>query len=187
MIIVAVGHHKNVGKDRFVAFCFDFLRGQGIKKKISKRGFAEPVYEMCHRLYSWAGFKTKVHYDSNPNAKNDMLATGKTVRQTLIDVGQHMRKYDDMIWVNCALRTIDSDILFLTDLRFPTEFNECVARDAIMVRVTRPGLPKPTDEADIALDGWEDKWNFTINNNHGLDALYAEAQLFCEQNILRKL
>lgn len=187
MITVAVGHHKNVGKDKFVTFCFDVLRAHGVTKKIVRRGFADPVYHMCYVLYGWAGFKTKVYYDEHPNSKNDMLLTGKTVRDTLIEVGQHMRKYDDNVWVNAALKTVDAEVLFLTDLRFPTEFNHCDEGGAYMVRVTRPGLPKPTDEADTALDGWEDRWDFNIINDGDLNALYELAQEFVDKNIMTRL
>lgn len=187
MIIIAVGHHKNVGKDKFVTFCVDALRGQNIKKKIMRRGFADRVYEICYLVYGWAGFKTKVFYDAHPNSKNDLLLTGKTVRQTLIEVGQHFRKYDDNVWVNAALKTVEADILFLTDLRFPTEFTHCKQSQALMVRITRPGLVKPTDEADCALDGWEDQWDLTMNNDDDLNGFYIKAEVFVQEHILPRL
>ncbi len=180
-LIVAVGHQKNVGKDKFITFCIDLLRTRTRNKKIVRRGFADKIYELCHSIYGWAGFKTKVYYDEHPECKQDLLATNKTVRETLIEVGQHLRKIDNDIWVNTTLKTVDFDILFLSDLRFPTEFLHCKANKALMVRITRPGLIVPTDEADTALNGWEDKWDLMIPNTGSLSDLYVSADQFCNQ------
>jgi hypothetical protein len=182
--IVAIGHHKNVGKDQFVTFCIDILRRERRGMNILRVGFASKVYEICYLVYGWAGFKTKAYYDANPHCKNDLLATMKTVRETLIDVGQHMRKYDDDVWINAALKNVDFDLAFLTDLRFPTEFLHCKASKAILIHMIRPDLPKPTDEADIALDGWDDKWDLTIDNNGDLGELYAKAERFVKEYLL---
>jgi hypothetical protein len=172
-----------VGKDKFITFCIDYLRSRTRGVKITRRGFADKIYELCHSIYGWAGFKTKVYYDEHPECKNDMLATMKTVRQTLIEVGQHLRKIDDDIWVNTTLKTVDCDILFLSDLRFPTEFLHCQANKALMVRIIRPGLEVPTDEADTALDTWTDRWNLTVENNGELNDLYNKATAFCNDHL----
>lgn len=180
MKIIAIGHHKNVGKDKFITFCIDILRARTRGVKIARRGFADKIYELCHSIYGWAGFRTKVYYDEHPECKNDLLATNKTVRETLIEVGQHLRKIDNDIWVNTTLKTVDCDILFLSDLRFPTEFLHCQANKALLARIVRPGLPEPTDEADMALNDWTDRWNVTIENNGDLQDLYKNAQAFCD-------
>lgn len=182
--IVAIGHHKNVGKDQFVTFCLDVLRHERRGVNILRVGFATKVYEVCYLMYKWAGFKTKAYYDTHPASKSDMLATAKTVRQTLIDVGQHMRKYDDDIWINAALKDVDFDIAFLTDLRFPTEFMHCVANNAILIHMTRPGLEEPTDEADTALNGWDNRWSLHIENNGDLNDLYKKAEAFVKVHLL---
>ncbi len=183
MKIIAVGHQKNVGKDKFITFCFDHLRTKTRALRIVRRGFADKIYEMCHSIYGWAGFKSKVYYDENPERKNERLATGKTVRELLIEVGQHLRTIDKDIWVNTTLKTVDADILFLSDLRFPTEFLHCQANKALMVKVHRPGLPVPTDEADTALNTWEDRWDYIIPNSGDLLALYAKAVALCDHNL----
>ncbi len=181
--IVAIGHQKYVGKDKFITFCVDHLRSRTRGTKVLRRGFADKIYEACHSFYGWAGFKPKVYYDEHPESKKDLLATNKTVRDTLIEVGQHLRKIDNDIWVNAALKTADSDILFLSDLRFPTEFLHCQANGGLMVNMVRPGLEEPTDEADTALNGWDDKWCVTVANDGDLNDLYNKAVLFCDDHL----
>ncbi len=182
--IIAIGHHKNVGKDQFVKFCIDIIRAERRGVNIMSVGFATKVYEICYLTYGWAGFKTKTYYDSHPACKNDVLDNGKTVRQTLIDVGQHMRKLDNDIWINAALKGTNFDIAFMTDLRFPAEFLHCKANKATMIHMIRPGLPIPTDEADTALNGWEDKWDIVVVNDGDLEALYNKANAFVREHLL---
>lgn len=182
--IIAVGHQKNVGKDQFVKFCIDVLRSHYRGAKILRRGFADKLYDICHLLYGWAGFQTRQYYADHPYAKETRLDIGKTVRQVLIEVGQHMRAYDSDVWINANLKAIDFDILFVTDLRFPNEFLHCMANNAMMLLITRPGLVIPTDEADTALNGWDGKWNLQLHNEGDLQAWYTKAENFVKEYLL---
>lgn len=178
--IVAFGHQKGVGKDQFVKFCIELLRGKMGKMSLVRRGFADKLYDSCYSMYGWAGFKTKTYYDQNPKAKNDKLATGFTVRETLIALGNKIREYDKDVWINANLRESSFDILFITDMRYPNEFLHIKAvapAAAICVKITRPGLPEPTDEADTALNGW-DRWDVVIANDGDLNDLYMKAEQF---------
>ncbi len=174
--IIAFGHHKNVGKDQIIKFCIDILRPRTKSMRLLRRGFADKIYELAHSIYGWAGFREREYYARHPEAKNDVLLNGKTVRTVLIELGQHIRKYDDQVWVNANLRSDDFEVLFLSDLRFPTEFKAVRDLGGHLIRITRPGLPKPTDEADTALDGYEDQWDDLVENNECLNKLYKEAQ-----------
>lgn len=182
--IFAFGHQKSVGKDELIKFCIDILRPQMRASKIVRRGFADKLYDFCHSVYAWAGFKPRVYYTEHPNAKNDILATGFTVRDTLIKVGNKLREWDIDIWINANLRSEDFDILFISDLRYPNEFLQCQALGAKLINITRPGLPVPTDEADTALNGWEKKWDLTIENNTDLNGLYKHAETIVKEYIL---
>lgn len=174
--IIAFGHQKGVGKDEIVKFCFDILRPRSRALRIVRRGFADKMYDMLHQLYDWAGFRERAYYAQNPKAKSDMLLTGKTVRQMLIEYGQHLRKMDNDIWVNATLRSLDFDVLFVTDLRFPHEFESIKKLGGTVIRITRPGLEVPTDEADTALNGWEDQWHDEVHNDGDLGKLHSEAE-----------
>lgn len=184
-IIVAVGHHKNVGKDTFVKFCIDVLRPQSKRLKIVRRGFADKIYEFCHSVYGWDGFRDRLHYINHPEDKNIMLPNvKKTPRQLLIEIGTPvMRAYDDNIWINANLRALDFDVLFVSDLRFPNEFKAVEALGGSLIRVVRPNLSKPTDVADCALDGWEDKWDMTVENDGDLRKLHTIAETFVRSKL----
>lgn len=182
--ILAFGHQKYTGKDTLVRFCIDILRPQLSKQRLIRRGFADKLYDFCYLTYGWAGFKPRQHYVDHPYAKGDILSTGKTVRDTLIEVGNHLRSYDSDIWINACLRTTDFDTLFITDLRFPNEFLHCESVNATLIRVVRPGLPEPTDAADTALNGWEERWHDTVVNDGGLDKLHKEAERIINTYIL---
>lgn len=177
--IIAIGHQKNVGKDEFIKFCIDILRTKHRGLKIVRRGFADKLYDMLHQLYGWAGFQPRTYYAAHPHAKANMIVPlGKTVRDLLIEWGQHMRKLDGDIWINANLKTQDSDILFVSDMRFPNEFLHVQANSGLTVRLSRPGLPVPTDEADTALNGWDNRWDIHLENNGSLNDLHALAEEF---------
>jgi hypothetical protein len=185
--VIGIGHQKGVGKDHFVNYCFDVLRTETRKLKIVRRGFADKLYQFLHSTYAWAGFREKTYYDEKPERKNEVLKNGKTPRQMLIDVGTPvMRAYDNDIWINACLKDEDYDILFVTDLRFPNEFIAIEEMGGYLIRIIRPGLPIPTDVADTALNGWEERWKFTFQNNEDKKKLYTLAEAFTLTHILER-
>lgn len=187
-LIIGVGHQKNVGKDTFVGYCIDVLRAERRRLNIMRRGFADKLYEFCYSVYKWAGFQPKLYYEQDPSRKNDFLpALNCTARELLIKISQHIKKFDEEIWLNANLKNSDYDVLFCTDLRFPVEFNKVEELKGILVRVTKPGLPIPTDEADTALNGWEEKWHIHISNDKGKQELYALAESFIKQKVLPRI
>jgi hypothetical protein len=182
--IVAFGHQKRVGKDQFVKFLIDILRPQTGRAQIVRRGFADKLYDICHQLYGWAGFQNRAYYTLHPEEREWLLPDlGKTPRAILIEVGNHMRKYDPLVWLNATLRGMDYDLLLITDLRYPNEFTNVKALGGLCCRITRPGLPEPTDQADTALNGYPG-WDITIENNNDLGMLYKLAETFAQEYIL---
>lgn len=182
--IIAFGHQKHAGKDEMFKFCLDILRPQMRAKRIIRRGFADKLYDFCHVMYDWAGFKSREYYARHPEAKNDMLSIGITVRDLLIKMGNHLRQYDPNIWINGNIKSMDFDILFITDVRYPNEFEAIEKLGGKLIRVTRPGLEAPTDEADTALNGWEDRWHDLVENNECLGKLYKEAERIINRYVL---
>lgn len=186
MRIIAVGHHKGVGKDAFIRFCMDVLKAKYPKSTIARRGFADKLYDFCFSVYGWAGFKSRQYYVDNPAQKEIILPKlGKTPRQILIDVGNKMREYDPNIWLNANLKEVNCDFLFVSDCRYPNEFEPCYNEGAITVLMKRPNLPKPTDVADCALDS-ETRWHVTIDNDGDLNKLYKLAKDFIAEHFHEK-
>lgn len=185
-VIIAIGRHKNVGKDTFAMFLMDILRPVSRGKRIVRRGFADKLYHVLHLMYGWAGFQTLQYYQQNPAAKEIPLKNGKTPRQLLIEVGTPvLRAYDDDIHINACLKDEDYDILLVNDMRFPNEFKMVKSLGAVTVNIIRPGLVKPTDVADTGLDGWDDLWDETIYNDGDKQKLWKEAERIAEKYILK--
>lgn len=182
--IVAFGHQKNVGKDEVVKFLIDILRPDMRAKRIVRRGFADKLYDACHIMYGWAGFKSREYYSHNPSGKNDKLLTGLTVRETLIKVGNKVRDVYPDTWIEANLRDDGYDLLFVTDLRYPNEFNRIKELGGICIKIVRPGLPEPTDEADTALNG-HTGWDLTVHNNSDLGGLWKHAEVIAKEYILK--
>lgn len=181
--IIALGHQKKVGKDEFTKYCIDYLRPKSIFKSIVRRGFADKLYDFCYSIYEWAGFKPRQYYQENPDAKEVILPKiGKSPRTILIEIGNHMRAYDLGVWINAALSTVNCDLLFITDCRYPNELEAVRKVGGHTVKMIRPGLPIPTDIADTALNDYD--FDETINNSAGKRELYDQAKYFCETRIL---
>jgi hypothetical protein len=186
--IIAFGHQKFTGKDTLIRFCIDVLRPRSKGLKIIRRSFADCLYDVCYMMYNWAGFQPRAYYLDHPYAKNNILKNGKTVREILIEIGTPvMRAYDDNVWINACLMQNNYDVLFIGDLRFPNEFAAVRNLEGTLIRVTRPGLEVPTDIADTALNGWEDAWDETVENNDCLNKLHKEAERIVNRYILETL
>lgn len=183
MRLIAFGHQKLVGKDQFITFLVDILRPEMARARIVRRGFADKLYDICHSLYAWAGFRDRQYYIKNAVEKDKVLTIlGKTPRDILIGLSNKMREYDPDIWLNAATRTQDADVLFLSDLRYPNEFAAVKAAGGLCVKIARPGLPEPTDEADTALNG-HGGWDLTINNTGDLGDFWKMADTFVKEYI----
>lgn len=184
--IIAFGHQKGVGKDTIIKYMIDILRPESRRLRIVRRGFADKVYDVCHHLWGWAGFREREYYAANHAAKNDVLLNGKTVRQMLIEVGTPvMRAYDDDVWINAALKAEDFDILFVNDLRFPNEFKAIRRLGGTLIKVIRPGLAVPTDVADTALNDCTE-WDLTVNNDGELGRLHNLAQTLVQKYVFKQ-
>ena len=156
-IIVGIGHRQNTGKDTFARFVTAELRDRTTGIAIESRSFASKLKDTTYSLYQWTGIKPPQYYKDFPEHKKDMIpALGITMRQLWIDMGQHMRKYDENVWVNATLRNNLPHILFIRDLRFPNEANQIRELGGVLVKMIRPGEPEIDDEADKGLKHWTD-------------------------------
>lgn len=79
----------------------------------------------------------------------DQFAGGRKPRALLQGFGQDARRYDESVWVRKCFRTIEEfdqqakeeGRLFqvvISDLRQPSEYNECKRRGYVILRVTAP-------------------------------------------------
>lgn len=192
MKIIAFGHRKRTGKDTLAKALAEALSEKVGKQFVKKAAFADPLYFICHMLYSWDGFATKEDYDLELADKTVVLPTiGKTPRQILIEMGTPAIR--DVVysntWIDYTLRKQSSDLkfLFISDLRFPNEFNAVKEAGGICVRIDRPSIPNTEDLADSALAN-ETRWDSIITNDGSLKKMMFTAAKelgpYLERNLL---
>lgn len=183
-IIVGIGHRQNTGKDTFARLVTTELRERVQGFAIESRSFAAKLKETTYSLYQWTGIKPPQFYEEHPHRKSDIIpALGITMRQLWIDVGNHMRKYDENVWVNATLRNNLPHVLFIQDMRFPNEATQIKEAKGLLVKMVRPGEPEIDDDADVALKHWE-RWDYTITAEN-LAELQVRAVQFADELITK--
>jgi hypothetical protein len=186
VMILGFGHRKRTGKDTLAKFVVSILREhEGYRgKNVSRRGFADHLYNTCYLLYSWAGFKRREYYEEYPEAKEAVLpALGKSPRQILIDVGCHLRLYDPPVWINAALRSDNADVIVVSDLRYPNEYQAIKEAGGYCFKVVRPSVKNTDDAADCALDK-QPHWDDIVENSGTLKDLHNQARRIVEAFVL---
>jgi hypothetical protein len=189
-VILTIGHESEVGKDTFAMFIIEYLRTKNLRGlKIVREGFADKLYEFCHSIYGWAGFQTRQYYIVNPKHKDIILpALGKSARQILIDVGNHMRDYDLNCWLNANLKNDDAHLKLVTDLRKMNEFEHCEQHNIFRLKIWIPGKPKSEHASDKDLYAVaKERWSEWLSNDGDLQCFNQKAIEFTDRNILPTL
>lgn len=157
---IAFGYRMRVGKDTAATYLHHKLGG----KQIS---FAAPIYDILHYAQGRCGFQK--HKD----------------RQFLQYVGtEWARSKDPDVWVNIVLReTKDDKNAFISDLRFPNEFEALKKNGWICVKIVRNyvedldgvGTGSHVHSSENALDGlMDEQWDYLLHNNGSLDEFYTQ-------------
>lgn len=181
-MIVAFGHEAGCGKDTFIMFCMDYIRAKYKSVEVLREGFADRLYDLCHSLYSWAGFQRRQHYIQNPKAKEEVLpAIGKTPRECLIGIAEGVREFDPFAWLSPVYRNKPRHLKFISDLR--TEQEVAVGKEvgAYLVKIERPNRPQIDCKVSAILRNRTDCWNEVIVNDGDLTAFLAKAIEFSER------
>lgn len=191
MKIIAFGHRKRTGKDT-IAKAFEHTLSEKMGKNfVRKIAFADPLYQICHELYSWDGFGTKEDYDLGFKDKTVLLPNiGKTPRQILIEMGTPAIRQVvyERTWIDCALKNQPPDIklLLISDLRFPNEFDAVKEAGGVCVRVDRPAIEPTEDIADSALAS-ETRWDCILVNDGSIRRLVYSAATALSEYLERRL
>lgn len=186
LFVVAFGHESRVGKDTAGKFLDSALRLAGIHSK--KISFAAKLKDISHQLYSWAGLKPGIFYESEEGAKlrNVKLPDlGLTPVEIWVQVGNKMREIYEHTWVMQALRTVppNVDCLIITDLRFPNEVTKVREMNGRCFKVFNPNVEKRMDNpADRALDGYTG-WDDILMNDSDLGMFNSTIDLLAERII----
>ena len=179
-MFIGFGYQKGQGKDTFADYLEKYLKQAGYS--VRRTSFAEPLYELCYNVYGWAGFLPREAYQIEPELKNKKLETGLTARQTLLNVGEHMREYDPTFWINHVFDSNkEAQFTIITDLRHINEVEAFKAArkkgtEAYMFKVERhKEIDYAANDIDKILDG-KDVWDFTIHNYGSLEDLENKAE-----------
>lgn len=181
-MIVAFGHESGVGKDTFARFVVEWVRLNHSNVEVIMDGFAVPIYELCERMYGWAGFRSRNFYENRRDLKEQILPLiGKSPRTLLIEIGQFMRTYDPMFWINRIKHDNRQCLRILTDLRDPYEFDNV---DCLRVKIHKPGF-----QSSIPMDDFlrSRQWDVTIERQEGLHLFRLQAFEFCETHLKGKI
>jgi hypothetical protein len=159
---IAFGYKMGVGKDEAVSY---------IRRKIDGRqiSFAGPLYSIMFYAQEVCGFEKQKD------------------RQFLQYVGtEWAREKDPDIWVRLAIENASRMLgnLFLTDLRFPNEFEALKNDGWLCVKINRSstegreGSGKKSHHSEKALDLVHDnRWDYIIDNNGTLEEFYKKLDI----------
>jgi hypothetical protein len=157
-----------VGKDTAAKILMGDCRIKWPKTNTQRTAFATKLKVIAQDLYKWAGVRDGCYYDNFPEERNKIIpALGITVVDLWINIGNDLRRSDPNIWVNHVLQNHQSDILIISDLRYPNEAEHIQKLGGKCIKIIRDAAPKRDSVADNALEGW-DKWDKVIINNDDL-------------------
>lgn len=181
MIIVGIGHKSDQGKDKFCDFLMTELRTRTRSKRIVKMGFADQLKQTFHQLFSWTGIQPPETYEANRGLRTQIIPHfGTDIVSQWIKFGNHLRAYDEPIWINALLKGVKADVLLLKDLRFPNEAKAIMENGGETYKLVRPGFPGRDSDSDNALNDW-DKWTGVIPNNGTLVDLHGHVLKLAER------
>lgn len=169
--IIAFGHRSRVGKDSAAKIAERIIRLEYQGITVQRVGFADKLKSICFQLFGQYGMKDGQHYEDHPEDRHVKLSCGKTPIEILIEVGESMKKTCPTIWVDHVLNNCRTQVLLISDLRFPIEVEAVKKLGGKIVKVER-NVPKLDTVADNALEGFKD-WDYIIHNDESLDYLYT--------------
>ena len=150
---VAFGYRQRSGKDTSADRLIELFGG-------TRRSFAEPLKDILRYAQTRLGFE---------QTKD---------RAFLQYVGTEWARHQDPdVFVRLAVAVgSESDSTYITDLRFPNEFEKCRAAGYVMVKVVRRVTGEYDSHAsETALDSYADaEWDVVVRNDGTLEELYAQ-------------
>lgn len=151
------------------------------------------IKKFAGKLKQIAGILTGIHVEKFEDQEfkktemDDVWAINGmpiTIRQFLQRLGTEAIR-DNLhsnAWVNALLADYKDDNWIITDLRFPNEFAALKRKDAILIRVVRPGLEHADHISETALDSYV--FDEEIVNDGTIDDLINKVKTMMERRNL---
>jgi len=190
MRVIGLGHRKGTGKDTLADMLVEEIR---VKHKLAavKLSFADGIKDLSFTMFSRYGLLPAEYYEDDREAKE--LPIGGVLgdispRDIYIKVGQFMRSIDEDYWVTDLFCRADAmnthgvypDVVVVPDVRFPNEFAKFKEEGYPLIKVVNPRVPDTSDEADDALEGYNE-WDHRVINSRSLMVLREMATLLVEE------
>lgn len=166
MIVIGLSGKKLSGKDTV----FMLLKESMINLTIERVAFADALKQEVAELL-------KVDVATIEQQKSRF-------RGILQWYGTDWRRADDEnYWIKRAQEKINalagtSDVVVVTDVRFPNEAELVRSNDGLLVRINRQGPSTDTHSSETAMDGYTP--DLVIDNTGTLDALKANVSLLAK-------
>jgi hypothetical protein len=167
-----------MGKDTATKMLITALKFGAVQfpKGVRHVSFATHLKAVSHRLYKHLGLKDGEHYENNPKDRDIVLPTiNKTAVQIWIDVGMALRVVYPDTWVDAGIWGADSDVIIISDLRFPNEVARIKSLGGLCVKIHKPDVPYRDSPADNALEDYTG-WDKVIINDGSLNDLHKQIE-----------
>jgi len=180
-IIIAFGYKKGTGKNTIAKFLSTHINCSCAKLVVKEVSFAAKLKDICYQLYSWAGLKRGIYYESHREEKEQILPKlGVSPRDIWIEVGNKLREVYPGTWIDFALNGVKADVIIITDMGFTNEAKAILEKDGYLIKMVRSGLEQGTDGREVELDSWT-QWYMTILNNDSLEDLNESALMLWDK------
>jgi len=173
---IGLGHYSRTGKDTLANYLVLALKRRKITA--SKVPLAWKLKDIAHQLYGWAGVREPEYYDTKSGeAARDVKidALGATPVELWVKLGTPAIREQvyDRTWLDFVLQSDHGvDVVVTPDIRNPNEVDGYLERDALLVKVVRPGVSPRKTVTDQALVGYKG-WHLTVGSTGKLEELYA--------------
>lgn len=150
---IAFGGRAQSGKDTAVNYMISHRGGRNLK-------FSDPLYSLTHHIQAELGFEVQKD------------------RYLLQTIGTWAREQDPDVWVNLLKETINEnpkENLFVSDVRFPNEFEMLKRNGFYMVKIERDGYDEQAgmhvSETSLDLIA-KDRWDHIVENGDSITSFH---------------
>lgn len=154
---IAFGHQARSGKDEAASYLASKFGDSLILS------FSEPVYDIMHYAQRICHFKEEKD------------------RSLLRAIGMWARDRNENTWVDILIEKVNSSQLrhiFVTDVRFPNEYNALKKLGFVMVKIKRDVDDSELRNHESETSLLEYDWDITIENNSTLEDFYRKLDIF---------